>query len=72
MSLDFDGVRWRKSSYSDESGGVHCVEIGRMENNIVVRDSKNPGSGSLSFSLHEWGTFTTGIKHAHLVAQDSK
>jgi Domain of unknown function (DUF397) len=35
---------WRKSGYSDETGG-HCVEVAPLPEAIGVRDSKAPGAG---------------------------
>lgn len=37
---------WRKSSYSDETGG-QCVELACLSNGVGVRDSKNPEAGHL-------------------------
>ncbi|WP_406335832.1 DUF397 domain-containing protein [Streptomyces zaomyceticus] len=35
------GARWRKSSYSGDTGG-ECIEIADLTPHIAVRDSKNP------------------------------
>ncbi|MFD9246584.1 DUF397 domain-containing protein [Streptomyces sp. NPDC059556] len=35
------GARWRKSSYSGDTGG-ECIEIADLAVHIAVRDSKNP------------------------------
>ncbi|MFC7920264.1 DUF397 domain-containing protein [Streptomyces cinereoruber] len=35
------GARWRKSSYSGDTGG-NCIEIADLAAHIAVRDSKNP------------------------------
>ncbi|MCB8907526.1 MULTISPECIES: DUF397 domain-containing protein [unclassified Streptomyces] len=35
------GARWRKSSYSGDTGG-NCIEIADLTAHIAVRDSKNP------------------------------
>ncbi|GGR41541.1 hypothetical protein GCM10010497_51030 [Streptomyces cinereoruber] len=34
-------VRWRKSSYSSDTGG-ECIEVADLAAHIAVRDSKNP------------------------------
>jgi hypothetical protein len=39
---------WRKSSYSD--GATNCVELARSEQGLLVRDSKAPLGGMLSFA----------------------
>lgn len=36
---------WRKSGYSDAGG--NCVEVAARTGGSAVRDSKNPGSGTL-------------------------
>ncbi|MDX3535173.1 DUF397 domain-containing protein [Streptomyces sp. MB09-01] len=35
------GVKWRKSSYSGDTGG-QCVEVAAQPALVAVRDSKNP------------------------------
>ncbi|MFE6853946.1 DUF397 domain-containing protein [Streptomyces sp. NPDC057674] len=35
------GARWRKSSYSGDTGG-DCIEVADLAAHIAVRDSKNP------------------------------
>ncbi|MFE0647400.1 DUF397 domain-containing protein [Streptomyces sp. NPDC059534] len=35
------GARWRKSSYSGDTGG-QCIEVADLAAHIAVRDSKNP------------------------------
>ncbi|WP_433246062.1 DUF397 domain-containing protein [Actinomadura nitritigenes] len=39
-------TNWRKSSYSDETGG-QCIELARLSRGVGVRDSKNPEAGHL-------------------------
>lgn len=46
-------VQWRKSSFSGSggTGGGDCVEVATLADGVfVLRDSKNPGAGVLSFS----------------------
>lgn len=51
---------WRKSSYSGSTGG-ECVEVADLTPqavpHIAVRDSKNPGVGSLALSPGAFGEF---------------
>jgi hypothetical protein len=63
---DLSRVTWRKSSYSNGSGGS-CVEIAVLtdpagEDDIAVRDSKNPEGPALAFTARVWRNFTTAIK----------
>ncbi|MGW3432678.1 DUF397 domain-containing protein [Streptomyces melanosporofaciens] len=52
---------WRKSSYSNNDGGV-CVEVADNLPGIVpVRDSKNPDGPVLIFPTHCWSAFISGL-----------
>jgi Domain of unknown function (DUF397) len=59
-------VKWRKSSYSNGSGGS-CVEIAMLkgapdEHDIAVRDPKDPHGPALTFTGGQGRDFTTAIK----------
>jgi hypothetical protein len=54
---------WRKSSYS--GSGNNCVEVATLETAVAVRDSKNPDGPRLTFTRHEWRSFTANIKARH-------
>lgn len=49
---------WRKSS---RCGTSTCVEVARLGEAILVRDSKNPEAGTLAFTEAEWDAFTAGV-----------
>jgi Domain of unknown function (DUF397) len=51
--------RWRKSGRCAYGA---CVEVARVEERLLVRDSKNPGTVSLSFSEEQWDAFVAGVK----------
>ena len=55
-----DAIAWKKSSWSNHG---NCVEVAfRSEDGrVLVRDSKNPGGGSLSFSATVWQEFTASF-----------
>ena len=62
MDADLTGATWRKSTYSNGSGG-DCVEIAGMpRGSHAVRDSKNPDGPKLIFTPSEWQAFTERIK----------
>jgi hypothetical protein len=62
MTIDLSLAVWRKSSYSNGSGG-NCVEVARNLPGIVaVRDSKNRDGGTLVFTPDEWQAFTAGVQ----------
>jgi hypothetical protein len=63
---DLSRVTWRKSSYSNGSGGS-CVEIAVLvgvqdEHDIAVRDSKDPQGPVLTFTARQWSYLTAAIK----------
>ncbi|WP_307837682.1 DUF397 domain-containing protein [Actinoplanes couchii] len=55
---------WQKSSYSVANGA--CVEVARGgsygASQILVRDSKNPMGGTLTFSPSLWTAFLDDLK----------
>ncbi|MCI3274839.1 DUF397 domain-containing protein [Streptomyces cylindrosporus] len=56
IHLDLTNARWRKSSYSGNTGG-DCVEVAHLEPGIAVRDSKNPAHGTLALSPEAFAVF---------------
>jgi Domain of unknown function (DUF397) len=65
VDVDLTGATWRKSTYSNGSGG-NCVEAATTRDGTpAVRDSKNPGGPALVFIASQWHTFTHGIKLSH-------
>ncbi|MGW0761928.1 DUF397 domain-containing protein [Streptomyces sp. NPDC002814] len=55
-NLDLTAARWRKSSYSSDTGG-ECVEVAPLTPHVAVRDSKNPGAGTLTLSPEAYVAF---------------
>ncbi|MEV7782211.1 Scr1 family TA system antitoxin-like transcriptional regulator [Kitasatospora sp. NPDC088351] len=52
---------WRKSSYSDNNGGL-CVEVADGHPGQLVRDSKDPEGPVLTFSPNSWQSFVDAIR----------
>jgi Domain of unknown function (DUF397) len=53
---------WKKSTLSGYNG--NCVEVaGLAEDTVMVRHSKNPGGGVLSFTAAEWDAFIGGVRN---------
>jgi hypothetical protein len=53
---------WRKSSYSGK-GGANCVETGAAPGVVLVRDTKDRGSGPvLRVTPADWRRFTASVK----------
>lgn len=63
---DLSRASWRKSSYSNGTGGS-CVEIAVLadvpgtEHDIAVRDSKDPDGPALTFTARQWRQFIVAI-----------
>ena len=51
---------WRRSSFCADNA---CVEVLRVGEFVMVRDSKDPGRLPLRFSETEWRTFTRGVRN---------
>ncbi|MEU6068659.1 DUF397 domain-containing protein [Streptomyces sp. NPDC047082] len=62
--IDLSTAQWRKSSYSNGSGG-ECVEVSDTHPGVVipVRDSKKAQDGPvLLFRPPAWTTFVAALK----------
>ncbi|MGX1882224.1 DUF397 domain-containing protein [Streptomyces sp. NPDC055287] len=59
-SQDLTGARWRKSSYSGNTGG-DCVEIAQLAARVAVRDSKNPGGPALTVTPAAFAAFVAAV-----------
>ncbi|MEU5108905.1 DUF397 domain-containing protein [Streptomyces sp. NPDC021354] len=59
---DISPLEWRKSSYSNGSGG-NCVEIASLASGeTAIRDSKDPNRAMLAFSARAWGDFVAAVR----------
>jgi hypothetical protein len=53
---------WRKSSYSN-GGGSNCVEAGHSGSVVLVRDTKDNGTGPvLHVTPTDWERFTARVR----------
>ncbi len=68
MDVDPDGATWRKSTYSNGSGG-NRVEVADLPNGRAVRDSKYPEGPILVFTREGWRAFVRGIEAGELRAE---
>lgn len=62
MDVDRDGATWRKSTYSNGTGG-NCVEIADLPGGRAVRDSKHRQGPVLVFTRDAWRAFVQGIEN---------
>ena len=61
MDVDPDGATWRKSTYSNGTGG-NCVEVADLPGGRAVRDSKHREGPVLVFTSDAWHAFVQGIE----------
>jgi hypothetical protein len=52
---------WRKSTYSDASGG-QCVELASDGAAVLVRDTTNHTGATLSFTAAAWKRFANSLR----------
>ena len=57
--VDLSRAAWRTSA---RSGGNGCVEVGLIDDQIAVRDSKDRHGPVLLFTAHEWEAFLGGAR----------
>jgi hypothetical protein len=55
---------WRKSSYS--INGANCVELADTGDAVLVRDSKHPEAGHLTFDRAELAAFVAAARAGEL------
>lgn len=63
MKADSQSLSWRKARRSMANG--NCVEVCRVDGEIVVRDSKNPSGSVLVVPASSWRAFTAAAGHGH-------
>lgn len=52
-------LAWRKSQ---ASGTGNCVQVAVRDDQVVVRDSKDPDGPILTFTATEWDCFLVGVR----------
>ncbi len=57
-------LKWRTASYSSNGGG-NCVEVGKAQHGVLVRDTKDHGRGPmLRFTPGAWRRFADRVKRS--------
>ena len=54
---------WRKSSYSTATGS--CVEVAPTAEGAVIRHSKHPSAGTITFPNRDWAAFVRDALDGH-------
>jgi Domain of unknown function (DUF397) len=65
-----NGHQWRKAKCSVNDGA--CVEVALVNGKIAVRDSKDPGSFWLWYSVRSWHDFTSNLKTKDIIPLPKK
>jgi hypothetical protein len=52
---------WRKSSYSN-GAGANCVEVGTATTGVLVRDTTNRASATLTIPAAAWRTLLARLR----------
>lgn len=58
-----DELCWRKSTASFENN--NCVEVARDGATVLIRDSYNPGRGTLKLSLKVWAGLQSAVRERY-------
>ncbi|MEV4536748.1 DUF397 domain-containing protein [Asanoa sp. NPDC049518] len=61
MSKDQSQIKWLKRCATGA-----CVEVGALNGQVHVRDSKDPAGPIVSFSCSAWSEFVTGLREGQL------
>ena len=56
--MEINSVKWHKST---RCGSNACVEVAKVNDEYLVRDSKTPEVAPLSFTTDEWTAFVEGV-----------
>lgn len=51
--------QWRRSN---RCGNSTCIEVAKMDDHYLIRDSKNPDAAPLIFTPAEWDAFVAGVR----------
>ena len=58
-------TRWHKSSYSNGMGG-ECVEVAAFDEDVAVRDSKDPHGPRIALRSPAWADFVGALRQGRL------
>ena len=59
MADQIDRPTWHRST---RCGSSTCIEVARIGNQYLIRDSKDPDAEPLSFTAEEWTAFVHAVK----------
>ncbi|MEV0746661.1 MULTISPECIES: DUF397 domain-containing protein [unclassified Streptomyces] len=53
--------QWRKSSYSNGTGG-ECIEVAELHSSVGLRDSKQRNGPHISVARSSWSAFVSSLR----------
>jgi hypothetical protein len=56
--VNVDEPKWLKSS---RCSGGNCIEVAKVGDEYLIRDSKTPQVAPLHFTAEEWSAFVQGV-----------
>jgi hypothetical protein len=59
MTKSAGNPEWRRSK---DCGNATCIEVAKVDDQYLIRDSKSPESAPLIFTADEWLAFVSGVK----------
>jgi hypothetical protein len=59
MTKPTEQPEWRRAICS----GGQCIEVAKVADRFLIRDSKNPDDATLSFTADEWKAFVQGVRY---------
>lgn len=59
MTNSTEQPRWRRGARCNNGA---CVEVARVDDDYLIRDSKDPDGGILRFSAQEWAAFEAAVQ----------
>jgi uncharacterized protein DUF397 len=59
MSSEFSQQVWRRSTHCESSA---CVEIATVDDQVLMRDAKDPDGPTLTFPRYAWAGFVRAIR----------
>jgi uncharacterized protein DUF397 len=63
MTMPTTSPVWRRSP---RCASATCIEVAKVADRFLIRDSKSPDGGTLVFTREEWEAFIEAIKRDEL------
>ena len=63
MAMPDKQPHWQRSP---RCANTTCIEVAKVADRFLIRDSKSPDGGTLVFTREEWEAFTEAVKRDEL------